>query len=163
MKELDLILQGWLEQRYPRATPDERALFARFLELPDPEIAGFLFGHAIPADPAMGALVAVMLLAMAGRNSELHGHHGGSWGLLAVAMMLAVPGLCCAADSVPYPEKPIRFIVTFASSSGTSLGTPWLKRLKTCSVAFPSRAKSARFAVSRLSAAAAIISVGTVI
>jgi antitoxin CptB len=58
MKELDLVLKGWLEQRYARATPDERALFARFLELPDPEIAGFLFGHAIPADPAMGALVA---------------------------------------------------------------------------------------------------------
>ena len=58
MKELDLVLQGWLEQRYPRATPGERALFAHFLELPDPEIAGFLFGHAIPADPAMGALVA---------------------------------------------------------------------------------------------------------
>ena len=58
MKELDLVLKGWLEERYARATPDERALFARFLELPDPEIAGFLFGHAIPADPAMGALVA---------------------------------------------------------------------------------------------------------
>lgn len=40
---------------------------------------------------ALLVLVAVMLLAMAGRNSELHGHHGGSWGLLAVAMMLVVP------------------------------------------------------------------------
>ena len=58
MKELDLVLKGWLEQRYPLASADERALFAQFLELPDPVIAGFLFGHAIPADPAMGALVA---------------------------------------------------------------------------------------------------------
>ena len=58
MKELDLVLKGWLEQRYPLASADERALFTRFLELPDPVIAGFLFGHAIPADPAMGALVA---------------------------------------------------------------------------------------------------------
>lgn len=58
MKELDLVLKGWLEQRYPLANADERAAFGRFLELPDPEIAGFLFGHAIPADPAMGALVA---------------------------------------------------------------------------------------------------------
>ncbi len=40
---------------------------------------------------ALLALLAVMLLAMAGRNSELHGHHGGLWGLLAVAMMLIVP------------------------------------------------------------------------
>ena len=58
MKELDLVLQDWLERRYARATADERALFARFLELPDPEIAGYLFGHATPTDPAMGALVA---------------------------------------------------------------------------------------------------------
>jgi len=40
---------------------------------------------------ALLALAAVMLLAAAGRNSELHGHHGGFWGMLAVAMMLAVP------------------------------------------------------------------------
>ena len=58
MKELDLVLQGWLERRYPLASPEEKALFARFLELPDPEIAGFLFGHVTPTDPAVGALVA---------------------------------------------------------------------------------------------------------
>ena len=46
-------------------------------------------GWALPL--ALLALVAVMLLAAAGRNSELHGHHGGFWGLLAVAMMLVVP------------------------------------------------------------------------
>ena len=57
MKELDLILQNWLERGYPRANPTERTLFARFLELPDPEIAGYLLGNAIPADPAMATLV----------------------------------------------------------------------------------------------------------
>ena len=57
MKELDLILQNWLERGYPLASPTERSLFARFLELPDPEIAGFLLGNAIPADPAMATLV----------------------------------------------------------------------------------------------------------
>ena len=36
MKELDLILQGWLERRYAGASAAERALFAQFLELPDP-------------------------------------------------------------------------------------------------------------------------------
>jgi len=58
MKELDLILRDWLDRRYPLASADERALFARFLELPDPEIAGYLLGHATPTDPAIGALIA---------------------------------------------------------------------------------------------------------
>jgi antitoxin CptB len=58
MKELDLILQGWLECRYAGATAGERALFARFLELPDPQIAGYLLGGQLPPDPALAALVA---------------------------------------------------------------------------------------------------------
>ena len=44
MKELDLILQGWLERRYALASAHERSLFGRFLELPDPEMAGYLLG-----------------------------------------------------------------------------------------------------------------------
>ena len=57
MKELDLVLGGWLQQRYPGASPAERALFEAFLELPDPEIAGFLLGREHPTDPAVAALV----------------------------------------------------------------------------------------------------------
>jgi antitoxin CptB len=58
MKELDLVLQGWLDRRYPHASGAERALFARFLELPDLQLAGYLLGHEIPDDPALAALVA---------------------------------------------------------------------------------------------------------
>ena len=58
MQELDLILRGWLERRYPCASSDERILFAQFLELPDPEIAAYLLGQARPQDPALAALVA---------------------------------------------------------------------------------------------------------
>jgi antitoxin CptB len=58
LKELDLILGQWLEWRYPQASADERTLFARFLELPDPELAGYLLNHARPADPDFAALVA---------------------------------------------------------------------------------------------------------
>jgi succinate dehydrogenase flavin-adding protein (antitoxin of CptAB toxin-antitoxin module) len=57
MKELDLILQGWLERRYAQASTDERTLFAQFLELPDPEMAGYLLGKGPPRDPALAALV----------------------------------------------------------------------------------------------------------
>ncbi len=58
MKELDLILEGWLERHYPTATSEQRALFGRFLELPDPQIAGYLLGAGTPPDPSMAALVA---------------------------------------------------------------------------------------------------------
>jgi antitoxin CptB len=58
MKELDLLLERWLERSYPAATLDEKALFRDFLELPDPEIARYLLGHETPSDPGFAALVA---------------------------------------------------------------------------------------------------------
>ena len=58
MKELDLMLQEWLDRRYPQASSAERALFARILELPDPQIACYLLRHETPDDPAMATLVA---------------------------------------------------------------------------------------------------------
>ena len=57
MKELDLVLSGWLRHRYPGATAAERATFEAILELPDPQIAGFLLGREHPTDPAVAALV----------------------------------------------------------------------------------------------------------
>lgn len=46
-------------------------------------------GWALPL--ALLALLGVIVLAVVGRRTELHGRHGGFWGLLAVAMMLVVP------------------------------------------------------------------------
>jgi antitoxin CptB len=63
MKELDLILEGWLRRGYGGASPAERALFAEFLELPDPQIAAYLLGHERPSDPAIAALVAQLATA----------------------------------------------------------------------------------------------------
>jgi antitoxin CptB len=52
MKELDLLLAGWLDTRWAAADPAERGAFARFLELPDPDIAGYLLRdeEAVPAE-----------------------------------------------------------------------------------------------------------------
>jgi succinate dehydrogenase flavin-adding protein (antitoxin of CptAB toxin-antitoxin module) len=63
MKELDLILEAWLAQGYGQASPAERTLFAAFLELPDPQIAGYLLAHDTPTDPALAALVAQLTTA----------------------------------------------------------------------------------------------------
>ena len=60
MRELDLILKRWLENHYSSASSDARAQFARFLQLPDPDIAGYLLGRETPADPAFAALVGQM-------------------------------------------------------------------------------------------------------
>jgi antitoxin CptB len=65
MKELDLALEHWLERRYPEASIGERAQFARFLELPDPVIAGYLLGGEAPPDHELAALVAELAAAAA--------------------------------------------------------------------------------------------------
>jgi antitoxin CptB len=63
MKELDLVLQAWLEGPYRSASAAQKACFEAFLELPDPEIAGYLLAHRTPADPAFGPLVAQLAAA----------------------------------------------------------------------------------------------------
>jgi antitoxin CptB len=57
MKELDLILGAWLRNSWAGAAADERAEFERFLELPDPVIAGYLLGRDAPENPETLALV----------------------------------------------------------------------------------------------------------
>jgi antitoxin CptB len=56
MKELDLLLVGYLQDQYAGASTDERAAFAQFLELPDPEIARYLVWGDVPSDPLQAAL-----------------------------------------------------------------------------------------------------------
>ncbi len=55
--ELDLLLHGWLERHYERATGEQRAQFAALLELPDPVLAAYLMGVERPPQPALGALI----------------------------------------------------------------------------------------------------------
>lgn len=56
MKELDLLLVRYLHGRHPQAPDDERAAFAQFLELPDPEIARYLVWGDVPEDPLQATL-----------------------------------------------------------------------------------------------------------
>jgi succinate dehydrogenase flavin-adding protein (antitoxin of CptAB toxin-antitoxin module) len=60
MKELDLLLRAYLEQHWPAAASGDRDAFARLLELPDPELASYLLGHAAATDNSLGPVLAVL-------------------------------------------------------------------------------------------------------
>jgi antitoxin CptB len=57
MKELDLLLVAWLDEHWQASAPGERLRFERFLELPDPEIAGYLLRDGTPVIVAFEPLV----------------------------------------------------------------------------------------------------------
>jgi antitoxin CptB len=58
MKELDLLLAGWLETRFEQASADLRRQFEGMLELPDPLLALYLLGAERPEQADLAALVA---------------------------------------------------------------------------------------------------------
>jgi antitoxin CptB len=57
MKELDLLLTRFLDDRYAEAPPEEQRSFRGLLELPDPVIYDYLLGRDSPADPNLKSLV----------------------------------------------------------------------------------------------------------
>ena len=58
MRELDVLLQRYLDEDYPRASRPERDAFARILELQDPEIFGYLVGRDSPQEASLRDVVA---------------------------------------------------------------------------------------------------------
>ena len=56
MKELDVLLERYLRLHWPSATNEQRYAFTRLLELPDPLLAQYLFGHARPPEPELASL-----------------------------------------------------------------------------------------------------------
>jgi len=57
MKELELILTGFLERGYGGLDEEGRAAFERLLAMPDPVLAGWLIGEARPMDGALARVV----------------------------------------------------------------------------------------------------------
>ena len=51
MRELDVVLERYLQQRYATAPLAEQRAFEALLELPDPQLFGFLVRRESPADP----------------------------------------------------------------------------------------------------------------
>jgi antitoxin CptB len=58
MKELDVLLLRYLEQEYAAASVRHRAAFVQLLELPDPEIFGYLLGRESAALESIRDVVA---------------------------------------------------------------------------------------------------------
>jgi len=56
MKELDVLLERYAREQYESASMQERHAFVRLLDLPDPCLADYFFGHAIPAEPEIARL-----------------------------------------------------------------------------------------------------------
>ncbi|MGZ8218173.1 FAD assembly factor SdhE [Methylomagnum sp.] len=65
MKELDLPLQGYLEQGYEAASPQERAAFVRLLDESDDSLWRYFFADVSPEDPALAELVRTLRRAAA--------------------------------------------------------------------------------------------------
>ena len=57
MRELDVLLSGWLEDGYEASGEPAKAAFQRLLELPDPELQRYFLGGVKPADEEIADVV----------------------------------------------------------------------------------------------------------
>jgi antitoxin CptB len=51
MRELDVLLQRYLDRRYACAPQEEQQAFEALLELPDPELFAYVVKREQPSDP----------------------------------------------------------------------------------------------------------------
>jgi antitoxin CptB len=51
MRELDVVFQRYLEQRYALAPAAEQRAFESLVELQDPQLLAYLMGRETPSDP----------------------------------------------------------------------------------------------------------------
>jgi antitoxin CptB len=61
MKELDQLLAGYLDDRYDTAPEADKAAFRALLELPDPELAGYLLQRAEPGSDLIARGIDIIL------------------------------------------------------------------------------------------------------
>jgi antitoxin CptB len=57
MRELDVLLSGWLDDHYSTAGERDKAAFRALLTLPDPELAGYLLHGESPPDEEVASVV----------------------------------------------------------------------------------------------------------
>jgi succinate dehydrogenase flavin-adding protein (antitoxin of CptAB toxin-antitoxin module) len=57
MRELDELLARYLDGAYGRAPDAEKTAFRTLLELPDPEVMGYLLGSEVHSDPQIADVI----------------------------------------------------------------------------------------------------------
>jgi len=61
MRELDMLLLGYVENRYVDAVPAEQEAFRRLLTTPDPDILALLTGRAVADDEYLAYVIERLL------------------------------------------------------------------------------------------------------
>ena len=61
MKELDLLLLGYVEREFVAAAPAEQAAFRLLLSMPDPEILALLTGRSVTDDVHLAQIIESLL------------------------------------------------------------------------------------------------------
>jgi len=57
MKELDQLLVGYLDEHFDAVGDAEKTAFQSLLELPDPELIGYLLGKGTPDEESIARVV----------------------------------------------------------------------------------------------------------
>jgi len=57
MKELDLLLTRYVDERYREATPDEQQAFRQLLDADDPLLYAYFIGGQSPPDAVLSSLL----------------------------------------------------------------------------------------------------------
>ena len=57
IRELDVLLSNYLEKVYPGSGEPQKAAFRQVLELPDPDLIGYLLSGESPAEPELANVV----------------------------------------------------------------------------------------------------------
>ena len=60
MKELDILLERWLDQHYDAAGDPEKSAFRQLLALPDPELARYLLSGDVADDPELARVIGII-------------------------------------------------------------------------------------------------------
>ena len=60
MRELDVLLIRYVDEKYPSAAPEQQEAFQRLLEIQDPVMHAYFLGREAPPDPELASLIAAI-------------------------------------------------------------------------------------------------------
>jgi antitoxin CptB len=70
MRELDVLLERYLKERYPSAPAAEQQAFVAMLEAPDPQLFAYVVNREVPEDPVWAHVIAILRNPGAGQGAD---------------------------------------------------------------------------------------------